>query len=109
MIKYLSPFNAQTLAAGNTLAYTVPASTVAQLRALTFHNTGVANVSVEVYLVPSAVATVDAAQRLVKKTLAQNDSYLCPEVINQVLPAGMKVYVVGQGANAMLSVAEQPV
>lgn len=108
MIKYLSPFKAQALVAGDNQAYTVPASTVSQIRALTFHNTTASNVSIEAYLIPSTVATVGDAQRLVKKTLAQNESYLCPEVINHILTEGMKVVLVGSGVNAMLSVAEQP-
>lgn len=109
MIKYLSPFKAQALAAGDNQAYIAPASTVSQIRALTFHNTTASNVSVEVYLIPSNIATTESAQRLVKKTLAQNESYLCPEVINHILTEGMKVILKGEGVNAMLSVAEQPV
>ena len=109
MIKYLAPFKAQALVAGDNLAYLVPLNVVSQIRALTFHNTTAGNVSIEVYLIPSNVSTTDAAQRLVKKTLAQNESYLCPEVINQVLTEGMKVMIKGEAVNAMLSVAEQPV
>lgn len=109
MIKYLSPFKSQALVAGDNQAYIVPANTVSQIRALTFHNTTAASVSIEVYLIPSNVATTADAQRLVKKTLAQNESYLCPEVINQILATGDKVVLKGEAVNAMLSVAEQPV
>ena len=109
MIKYLSPFKSQALVSGDNQAYVVPVSTVSQIRALTFHNTTAGNVSIDVYLIPSTVATTQDAQRLVKKTLAQNESYLCPEVINHVLTGGMKVVLKGTGVNAMLSVAEQPV
>ena len=109
MIKYLSPFKAQSLVTGDNQAYIVGANTIAQIRALTFHNTTAGSVSVEVYLIPSNINTTNDAQRLVKKTLGQNESYLCPEVINQVLDAGSKVVLKGVGVNAMLSVAEQPV
>jgi len=109
MIKYISPFKAQALVADNNQAYIVPNNTVSQIRALTFHNTTANSVSIEVYLIPANVSTTDVAQRLVKKTLAQNESYLCPEVINHILTDGMKVTLTGQGVNAMLSVAEQSV
>lgn len=109
MIKYLSPFKAQSLAAGDNQAYVVPANNTAQIRALSFHNTTAGAVSVEVYLIPSGVGSTLPAQRLVKKTLAQDESYLCPEVVNQILTAGMKVVLVGEGVNAMLSVVEQTV
>ena len=109
MIRYLSPFKAQALAANNNIAYVVPGLSVAQIRALSFHNTTAAPISIEVYLVPANISTVDAAQRLVKKSIATNESYLCPEVVNHVLTEGMQVVLVGQGANAMLSVMEQSV
>ena len=60
-------------------------------------------------LPPLLAVPLADAQRLVKKTLAQNESYLCPEVINHILTEGMKVILKGEGVNAMLSVAEQPV
>lgn len=105
MINYLSPFKSQALKDGNNIAYTTPLLTVSQIRALTFHNTTSAAVSIEVYV--STNLDITPAQRLVKKTLAQNESYLCPEVINHVLTEGMAITLVGTGVNAMLSVMEQ--
>lgn len=105
MINYLSPFKSQALKEGNNIAYTVPSLTVSQVRALTFHNTTGNAVSIEVYV--SANLDIALSQRLVKKTLAQNASYLCPEVINHVLTEGMAITLVGLGVNAMLSVMEQ--
>lgn len=107
MINYISPFKAQTLMSGDNVAYIVPSSTVAQIRALTFHNTSASSIEIGAYLIPSNVEDTNTGQRLVTKTLGQNESYLCPEVINQVLNEGMKVVLSGQGVNAMLSVAEQ--
>lgn len=107
MIKYKNPFKPKTLPKGNTLAYETPKNTVSQVRACTFHNKSADNVSIEVFVLPTGVATVVDAQRLVKKTLGQNESYLCPEIINHVLEAGHKVYFSGEGVNAMLSVMEQ--
>lgn len=109
MIKYISPFQAQSLVAGDNQAYIVPLNNSAHIRALTFHNTTAGSVSIEVYLIPSNISTTADAQRLVKKTLAQNESYLCPEVINHSLATGDKIVLKGTGVNARLSVAEQPV
>ena len=109
MIRYLNPFKPQSLVADNNIAYVVPALSVAQVRALTLHNTTANPVSVEAYLVPSNVQSITSSQRLVKKTLGTNESYLCPEVINHVLTEGMQVVLVGQGVNATLSVMEQSV
>lgn len=108
MIKYLSPFKAQTLTTGNVTAYIVPKITVTQIRALTFHNASTGNVTVKAYLLPSNVSTPTEAQRLLQKTLAAGDSYLCPEIVNHVLSEGQQVVLVGEGVNAMLSVMEQP-
>ena len=108
MIRYLNPFKPQSLVADNNIAYVVPGLSVAQIRALTFHNATANPVSVEVYLVPAS-GSVQASNRLVKKTIATNESYLCPEVVNHVLTEGMQVVLVGQGANATLSVMEQSV
>lgn len=107
MIKYLSPFKVQTLVSGDNQAYLVPLNTISHIRALTFHNTSENTVSIEVYVIPANVEVTEHAQRLVRKTLQQNESYLCPEVINHVLSEGMRVVLVGDGVNAMLSVAEQ--
>ena len=108
MIRYLNPFKPQSLVADNNIAYVVPGLSVAQIRALTFHNATENPVSVEVYLVPAS-GSVQASNRLVKKTIATNESYLCPEVVNHVLTEGMQVVLVGQGANATLSVMEQAI
>lgn len=109
MIKYKNPFKPQTLAVGSVLAYSAPLNTVAQVRACTFHNKSEQSISIEVYVLPVGIDAVDTAQRLIKKTLGQNESYLCPEIINHALEAGYKVYFTGEGVNAMLSVMEQAV
>lgn len=109
MIRYLSPFKAQKLMQGENEGYVVPVGTVAQIRALTFHNTTADAVFIEVYLIPSNVLTTENAQRLVWKSLVKNQSYLCPELINHALTEGMRVILKGEGVNAMLSVMEQPV
>lgn len=109
MIKYKNPFKPQTLSAGNVLAYKVPANTVAQVRACTFHNTSAGNVAIEVYVLPSNVEVVALPQRVIKKALGANESYLCPEIVNHALEEGHKLYFTGAGVNAMLSVMEQAI
>lgn len=108
MIRYLNPFKPQTLADGNNIAYIAPALSVAQIRALTLHNASASPVNIGVHLVPAG-DIVQAANRLVKKTIGVDESYLCPEVVNHVLTDGMRVILVGQGVNATLSVMEQAV
>lgn len=109
MIKYKNPFKPQTLIAGDVLAYEAPLNAISQVRACTFHNKSETNVAIEVYVVPQNVSIVDLAQRLIRKTLAQNESYLCPEIVNHALEAGHKIYFKGEGVNAMLSVMEQAI
>ena len=105
-IIYKQAFAPQTLTAGDVLAYTVPNDTTAHVRAATLHNQSVTVVAAKIYIVPSAGAVGDA-YKLVSKSLAAGQSYLCPEIINQVLKAGDKVYISAENANAMLSVMEQ--
>ena len=108
MILYKTPFKPQTLIAGDVLAYEVRSAAIAHVRACTFHNASANNVNIEVYVLPLDTATPTAStQRLVKKILMPNESYLCPEVVNHVLEGGFKVYFKGEGCNAMLSVSEQ--
>lgn len=106
MITYKQALAPQTLIAGDVLAYTVPTGTIAQIRATTLHNQSVDVVIAKVYVVPSA-GIVGDAYKLVSKSLAAGQSYLCPEIINHVLKAGDKVYISGANANAMMSVMEQ--
>ena len=70
MIRYLNPFKPQSLVADNNIAYVVPGLSVAQIRALTFHNATESPISIEVYLVPAS-GSVQASNRLVKKHWAQ--------------------------------------
>lgn len=105
-IIYKQAFAPQTLTAGDVLAYTVPSGTTAHIRAATVHNQSVTVVVAKVYVVPSA-SSVGDAYKLVSKSLATDQSYLCPEIINHVLKAGDKVYISAENANAMLSVMEQ--
>ena len=108
MILYKTPFKPQTLIAGDVLAYEVKSAAIAHVRACTFHNASADNVNIEVYILPLGTnAPTTSAQRLVKKILMPNESYLCPEVVNHVLEGGFKMYFKGEGCNAMLSVSEQ--
>lgn len=109
MLRYLNPFKPQALVDGYNTAYVVPNSCIAQVRALTFHNSSTSSIAIEVYLVPSNVSTPTKAQRVAKKTLSPDEDYLAPSTINHVLTEGMKVVFTGTGINATLSVVEQTV
>lgn len=109
MIKYQTPFKTQSIIAGDVLAYLVPINTVAQSRALTFHNPSETSIQISVHIVPSNITEISPASRILKKTVAAGESYLCPEIANHNLQAGDKVYFSGEGVNATFSVAEQNV
>ena len=106
-ISYKTPFKLQSLVAGNNLAYTVPEFVVSQVRACTIHNPTATQKSIEVYILPESVIDPAAAYRIIKGTLFENGSYLCPELANHCLQKGDKVVFVGEGLNAVLSVLEQ--
>lgn len=98
MIVYKNAFPAQTLGGGDNVAYVVPDGVVSSVRALTLHNA-----TSNIIVVSVAVNGV----QMLKKSLAENQSYLCPELANHVLHGGTKISIYGQNAHAMLSVAEQ--
>ena len=106
MITSVQAFAPQTLSSGDVLAYTVPVSTTATIRACTVHNSDTSPHAMKVFVVPST-GTVAATYELLSKTLAAGQSYLCPEIVNHILKAGDRVYMNGEGNNAMLSVMEQ--
>lgn len=98
MISYKNALRASTLSDGENVAYIVPDGVVSSVRALTLHNA-----TSNIIVVSVAVNGV----QMLKKSLAENQSYLCPELANHVLHGGTKISIFGQGVNAMLSVAEQ--
>lgn len=98
MISYKNALRASTLSDGENVAYIVPDGVVSSVRALTLHNA-----TSNIIVVSVAVNGV----QMLKKSLAENQSYLCPELANHVLHGGTKISILGQGVNAMLSVAEQ--
>ncbi len=106
LINYTQAVIPQTLPAGDFLAYTVPANTVAQVRASTFYNKLAAPITLKVSVVPSG-ATLGAQHQVAQKNIPANSSYLNPEIINHVLKAGDKLYINGEGLNAYISVMEQ--
>lgn len=106
MITSVQAYPTQALGAGNVLAYTVPAATTATIRAATLHNPTTGAITGQVFIVPAA-GSVGDTYRLVNKALGQNQSYLCPEIVNHILKAGDKVYFTGENVNAALSVMEQ--
>lgn len=97
MVTYKLAYN-QTLGGGDETLYIAPTDVVASVRALTLHNPTSDNV---------AVIVMFAGVQIIKKTLSSNQSYLCPELANHLLPSGVTVVVSGQGVNAVLSVSEQ--
>lgn len=91
----------QKIGAGVSTLYTVGENTVTQIRAFSVSNTTDNNAVLNVYL----GGTAD--NHLVeKKTIASSETYLCLHAINQILKAGDKISVSGDGLSVMVSGAE---
>lgn len=86
--------------------YTCPSSKYAILKSLTVANSTASAVSVSLYLVPDG-ATASAAYLIRPPRLVDvNESYTCPEAVNQVLEGGGTIQAVGSGLTLIVSGAE---
>lgn len=75
----------------------VPALTKRIIRAATLCNSSGAPVAASVYLVPSG-GNPDATNVMISaRTISPNESYACPELVNQGLNAGGSVQALGAG------------
>lgn len=84
--------------------YTVPTGTRAVIRAAVLTNTTGAPVDATVDINPRTSGTARVV--IDSRTLADEESYLCPELINQVLEAGGVLRASGNGVTLMVSGAE---
>lgn len=89
------------LAAGLGTLYTAAALTKAVVRAASFCNPTGGAVSLTVTLIPRTAGT---ARTLVSaRSLAAGETYLCPELINQVIEAGGSIR--GSGLDIQVSIS----
>lgn len=86
--------------------YTCPANKYAILKSLTVANSTGAAVSVSLYLVPDG-ATASAAYLIRPPRLIDvNESYTCPEAVNQAIEGGGTLQAIGSGLTLIVSGAE---
>lgn len=104
--KYVNPFTVAALAAGNNTIYTVPTSaSVAQVRSAKVHNPTAAVITFELHIVAPA-GSVASTNQIIKRSIAVNETYMCPELLNMTLIPATTVIAIGQNLNCELSVAE---
>ena len=103
--KYVNPFAVAALAAGNNTLATVPTGTVYQIRSAKIHNPSAGVITIEIHIVAPA-GSVASTNQIIKRPIAVNETYMCPELLNMTLVAGTTVVAIGQTLNAELSVAE---
>jgi hypothetical protein len=83
--------------------YTVPANTRAVLKAASLTNTTAGAVACTVYLVPSGGSAGASNAIISAKSVAANETYSCPELVNQVLESGYTVQAFGLNVTFMAS------
>lgn len=104
--KYAQPYPTGALGAGNVTIYTVPTSaSVALIRSAKVHNPTAAVITFELHVVAPA-GSVASTNQIIKRTIAVNETYMCPELLNMTLIPANFVVAIGQNLNVELSVAE---
>ena len=85
--------------AANTTLYTCPANTIARVIKCTACNDIATAQTVSIHKVESGGAVGDDKLLLNSRTLGSRETYLCPEVVGQVLEAGDFLSAIAGGAN----------
>lgn len=65
---------------------------------MTLYNSTAAPVVCEIYIVPSG-GSASATNRKIKRTIAVDETYSCPELVNKPMNAGGAVYALGNGVS----------
>lgn len=84
------------------IVYTSPAKTTTTLKAVTVYNSTAGAVIVEINLVASGGAAT-VTNRVVRRSIAVDETYTCPELIDHALAAGGTVRALGNGLSITLS------
>lgn len=82
--------------------YTVELGVSAQIMGCTIHNPTTAAITVKLYYVNQS-STAGATNQVLSKTLQENESYPCPELVNHTLSAGMSLQGLGEGVVIVVS------
>ncbi|MGE5621436.1 MAG: hypothetical protein ACM3VY_00265 [Candidatus Bathyarchaeota archaeon] len=102
--KRLVPGSAMTGVAAT--YYTAPANTRAVIKSAAIVNTTAGAVPATIYIVPSGGTAAAANTVINNRSVAANETYTCPELINQVLGAGDFIQGLGNGLTLIVSGAE---
>lgn len=94
------------LTGSSAIVYTVPAKTTTTLKAVTIYNSTAGAVIVEINLVANGGAAT-TANRVVRRSIAVDETYACPELVNHALAAGGTVRALGNGLSISLSGIEE--
>ena len=89
------------LAASNTAQYTTPLGVKTIIDKATITNTDVANRTFSVNLVPSGGSASNTNLVIDTKSVAPDETYLCPELVGQVLTAGEFISTIASNANSL--------
>lgn len=103
-IKRLVP--GSTLTSSAAVYYTCPSSKYAILKSVTISNATASAVSCSLYLVPSGASAGSAYLIRPPRLIDVNESYTCPEAVNQVLEDGGTIQAIGPGLTLIVSGAE---
>lgn len=98
--------NGSALTASAATYYTAPTATRAIIKSAAIVNTTAAAVQATVYLVPSG-GTAGATNAVINlRSLAPNETYSCPELINHVIEPAGSIQAFGDGLTLVVSGAE---
>ena len=86
--------------------YTAGATTKAVIKSATITNTTAGAVPATVHIVPVAGTAGAATAAISLRSVAANETYNCPELVNQVIEAGGMVQALGSGLTLMMSGVE---
>ena len=104
--KYVQAVPTAAIGAGSVTIYTVPTTaSIVQVRSAKVHNPTAAVITFELHIVAPAGSSASTNQ-MIKKTIAVNETYMCPELLNTTLITGNMLIVSGQNLNFEMSVAE---
>ena len=104
--------SAKRLVAGSQLTaaavvyYTAPTSTKAVIKSASIVNTTAGAVAATVYIVPAAGSPAAANTLISARSIAVNETYTCPELVNHVLGPGETLQALGLNLTFAVSGAE---
>ena len=104
--KYVQAVPLAAIGAGSVTLYTVPTSaSIVQVRSAKVHNPTAGVIVFELHIVVPAGLSATTNQ-VIKRSIAVNETYMCPELLNTSLIPGNILIGSGENLNFEMSVAE---